>query len=1025
VFILVLLESIFIFRQRRALLALLCAMILGSQARGQNVPSQEEKAPNPVQTKQPDDNSTEASAAPRALLKNLARDQKAIWTSPFKARIQDLNWLVPVAGLTLGTINADAEISSRINQNGTLGKRSGTISNAGVVAIVGVPSALYLMGKIRSDDHQREAGILAGEAAVNSFVVVEALKFATQRERPLDGSGQGRFYHSSSLTNSAFPSAHTMLAFSVASVLAHEYPGITTKILAYGFASGVGVARLYGKNHFTSDVLVSSIAGYMIGEQVYGAHHDRTLPGGGWGTFHHDRSPETGGPVARFSPYVPIDSWVYAAFDRLIALNVIHSGFQAMRPWTRAECARLLEEAEVDDQDPGEAARLYKILAAEFATELSGSETNFIGIDSVYARAMSISGPPLTDGYHFNKTIAYDYGRPYERGMNYLGGFTGSASAGALGFYVRAEYEHAPSAPGVSQSVQDAIQVADGKTLPGGAPIFQPATPIAAFNRPKVIEAYVSLNIKGWQASFGKQSLWTGPTRDPFMFTNNAEPLYMLRIDQTSPRKLPSFLGFLGPYRTQLFFGRVSGQHYVNPPVSFSSTTAVSLGRSLAKQPLIHGEQISFKPTPNFEFGVGVTTLWGGVGIPINFAELRRTLLTFTNPTDTGVLDPGDRRSFFNWSYRVPGLRNWLTIYQDSFAEDEFSPIGYPRRSAQNPGIYMPQLPMLPHMDFRFEGGYTALPGLIQPAGGGFFYWNVGYLDGYTNKGNIIGNTIGREGISLRAATTYWVASDKTIQLSYRNEQADTEFLKGGNLRDITVHSEWMVRPGISLTSLLQYEWWNYPLLTLGNKQTNFTASFQVTYWPHWKLKEKEEAASVVSANSRASRRERQASAPGSTTSSQPRPAETSRATLGVMPPVLIKAFGSASIPLNGTTSLTFAVSNPNETMGLANMSFTDVLPNGLQLATPPNVGGSCITARQGSVTARSGGHSITLLSLRLGQAESCVITVDVIGVQAGTQTSASSPISATYEDGSGSNIRTSGTTAQASVVVTDAGSPH
>ena len=139
-------------------------------------------------------------------------------------------------------------------------------------------------------------------------------------------------------------------------------------------------------------------------------------------------------------------------------------------------------------------------------------------------------------------------------------------------------------------------------------------------------------------------------------------------------------------------------------------------------------------------------------------------------------------------------------------------------------------------VDGRFEGGYTDLPGFLQPPGGGFYYWNVGYLDGYTNKGNIIGSTIGRRGVSFRAATTYWLAADKTIQLSYRNMETN-KFLEGGNLRDIELHSEWRLNPELSLTSMLQYEWWNFPLLSAGNKQTNFTASFQLTYWPHWRVK--------------------------------------------------------------------------------------------------------------------------------------------------------------------------------------------
>jgi hypothetical protein len=576
-------------------------------------------------------------------------------------------------------------------------------------------------------------------------------------------------------------------------------------------------------------VIAGSLMGWLIGRQVHSRHQDAELLGSEYGTFVKDIPPEIGVGFSDsvFSPYVPIDSWVYPAFERLAALGVVPSGFLGLRPWTRRECGRLLQESAdyADDLSQDEASRLLSALKREFAVELSRAETSYIGVDSIYARAMSISGPPLTDGYHFNKTIPYDYGRPYQQGLNFISGFSSSASAGPLGFYVRGEFDHAPSAPGVSQAVQDQLQIADSK------PVVQPATPIAAFNRFHLIEAYVSLNLKGWQASFGKQSLWLGPTRDPFSFSNNADPLYMFRVDQTTPRKLPGFAGLLGPYRIEFFFGEVSGHHYINAV----NGGPFSVGRSFSKQPMMHAEKISFKPTPNFEFGVSVSTMWGGPGVPITLAEVRRTLTTFTNPNGSFSVDPGDRNSYFNWSYRIPGLRKYLMIYEDSFSEDEISPIGYPRRSAQNPGIYITQLPKLPHLDFRFEGGYTDLPNLIQPTAGGFYYWNIGYLDGHTNKGNIMGSTIGRQGVSFRAATTYWIASDKTMQLSYRNMQTN-KFLQGGNLRDVQLRSDWNFNPSLSLSSFLQYEWWNFPVLTAGNKQNNFTASFQVTYWPHWRL---------------------------------------------------------------------------------------------------------------------------------------------------------------------------------------------
>jgi hypothetical protein len=803
---------------------LLLTLSISAAAQTQSDSSTRKPKPHSPQKSYP------ATIAPKGLARNILQDQKDIWTSPFKARAQDLNWIAPMVGLTAGLINADAELSSRVKTTGTLARNSGNLSNAGLGLAVGGAGALWLIGRRQADDQLQETGILAGEAAVNSFVVGEVFKAITRRERPNEGTGQGRFFHGT-IANSAFPSAHALLTWSIASVVAHQYPGPLTKLLAYGLATGVSVARVTGRDHFPSDVVVGSVMGWLIGRQIYSRHQDAGLPGAEYGTFVKDAPPETGKSSSDsvFSPYVPIDSWIYPAFERLAGLGAVPTGFLGLRPWTRHECARLLEESAeyVDDTSQDEAARLLSSLKREFAVELNGTETSYMGIDSVYARAMSISGPPLTDGYHFNKTIPYDYGRPYERGLNFISGFSGSGSAGAFGFYVRGEFDHAPSAPGVSQAVQNQLQIADSK------PVVQPATPIAAFNRFRLIEAYVSLNLKGWQASFGKQSLWLGPTRDPFSVSNNAEPLYMFRVDQTSPRKLPGFAGLLGPYRIEFFFGEVSGHHYVNAV----NGGPFSVGRSLSKQPMMHAEKISFKPTPNFEFGVSASTMWGGPGVPINFGEVRRTLTTFTNPAGGAfAVDPGDRNSYFNWSYRIPGLRKYLMIYEDSFAEDEISPIGYPRRSAHNPGIYLSQLPKLHQMDFRFENGYTDLPGLIQPTAGGFFYWNVGYLDGHTNKGDIMGSTIGRQGVSFRAATTYWVAPDRTIQLSYRNMETNKQFLQGGNLRDVQLRADWSFNSGLSLSSFLQYEWWNFPLLTAGKKQNNFTASVQLTYWPHWRL---------------------------------------------------------------------------------------------------------------------------------------------------------------------------------------------
>ena len=65
----------------------------------------------------------------------------------------------------------------------------------------------------------------------------------------------------------------------------------------------------------------------------------------------------------------------------------------------------------------------------------------------------------------------------------------------------------------------------------------------------------------------------------------------------------------------------------------------------------------------------------------------------------------------------------------------------------------------------------------------------------------------------------------------------------------------------------------------------------------------------------------------------------TSSANITVInPPSITKAFGAATIPLNGTTSLTFTLSSSNVNLTLNGVAFTDNLPAGLVVASTPNL---------------------------------------------------------------------------------------
>src|SRR6185437_4734968 len=110
----------------------------------------------------------------------------------------------------------------------------------------------------------------------------------------------------------------------------------------------------------------------------------------------------------------------------------------------------------------------------------------------------------------------------------------------------------------------------------------------------------------------------------------------------------------------------------------------------------------------------------------------------------------------------------------------------------------------------------------------------------------------------------------------------------------------------------------------------------------------------------------------------------TSNASVTVgAPPVIDKAFGAASIPLNGSTSLSFTISNPNVRAALSGVAFTDTLPAGLVISTPNGLTGSCGT---GTVTATQGTNVISLSGGTLAANASCTFSVNVTGITAGTQ---------------------------------------
>jgi membrane-associated phospholipid phosphatase len=758
-------------------------------------------------------------------LRHLVGDQQRFWQS-FTGVSEKKNWfqVAPFLATTGTLIAADSWISRQVSSDPSSMSRSSNISNYGAYSFLAAGGSAYVLGALTKNSHVRETGFLAGEAAINASGVSFLLKGITQRPRPFEGDGNGSFFQG----GSSFPSEHTAIAWSMASVFAHEYPGPLSKFLAYGLATAVTFGRVTSRQHFSSDVWVGSALGWYVGRQVYRAHHDVELGGAPWGSEKELIAEKERNPAYMASAYVPSDSWIYPALERVIAQGYIHEAFLGMRPWTRMQCAEMVQEAESDERfqggDTDAAAEVVRSLQNEFSSELrriEGSTANRgVSLDSLYTRVAAISGTPLRDGYHFGQTIIDDFGRPYGEGVNAVAGASIRAEAGPLALYIRGEYQQAGSVPSPSLNALNQIAISDFRLLnlnaaPPGYSIYA-----GTYDRFRLLEGTVSLAARNLQFTFGKQSLWLGPgDSGPLLFSNNAEPIAMLRIDTVSPYRVPLLSSFLGAVRSEYFLGQLSGHQWIyQPPTLY--------GPGTGRGPFIQGLKSSFKPTENLELGFGFSAMFAGPGLPFTWSEFVKS---FYSHKANLAENPGKRFSSFDFSYRIPKLRNRLSVFVDSLVVDEFSPIGSTRPSL-NTGLRLAKVPKLANTELRVEGFKTDHPA-AECCFPGSVYYDLRYVQGYTNNGNIMGSWIGRGGYGADVSATHWFSPRTKIEFGYRHQEVDREFLGGGRANRGSIAGDLNLKSGVTFSTFLQYERWYFPLLYPLSK-SDFTASFQINFTP-------------------------------------------------------------------------------------------------------------------------------------------------------------------------------------------------
>ncbi len=536
------------------------------------------------------------------------------------------------------------------------------------------------------------------------------------------------------------------------------------------------------------------------------------------------------------SPYIPVDSWMYPALLRLYGLGYIDSATLSLRPWTRRSVLHMLQlsQNQILRDDNNEAVaildRVESALKEEQARDARGRRYSFYSADTLYAGTRIVSGTVLRDSWHLGQTFTNDYGRPFSSGFNSYDGFSTITELGPLSIHVRGEFQHAPSYQGYDFSLSSKLARVDtinyGNLTPGmplnlyGGPNRPedtiPEGLLPSQNNFRLLEANLSVHVLEHEISFGKSDAWLGPGFGGAMnWSNNAENMYSFRINRIEPLRIPYFSRIFGSLRYDFFVGSLKGHTF-------------------PRDPWAHSEILSLTPTQNLQISFQRTIIWGGAGhSPITLHTFLKGFFS-TNATTTAEKysreDPGARFSSVTMSYRLPFLRRRAMIYVDSTTHDDIFPISAPRRAGWRPGIYFSQLPYVPKLDLRVEATYTDYVTTRSTFGVGNYFESV-QRQGYTNKGFLLGDWIGREAKGGQAWLTYHISGNESLTLQYLRKKNAKDFIQYGTTQeDVRIDAIKRLAHNVELAAWIQVERWKAPIWLPG-QHGNTTGAFQITWY--------------------------------------------------------------------------------------------------------------------------------------------------------------------------------------------------
>jgi hypothetical protein len=440
---------------------------------------------------------------------------------------------------------------------------------------------------------------------------------------------------------------------------------------------------------------------------------------------------------------IPLDSPVYGWLEKLESFGLIKSNMNGIRPFTRAEAARLLLEAEGNLAENPQ--RPDAILAASVLAETRAAVAREAGLRNVPNSAPGFDYL-LVSSYRARSAFVDGVPRSYERGVHDPGndGVFGighglrpknpypsvTQQHGAEGTPLIENNEGVVYRRGYNVDVRFTSEVfvgswASALVEPMLLKSWQGEGSLAA----RLNKGYVKIGSDAVELEVGRDANWLGlGYRGAISLTNNARNFDIVKLSSPEPVRVP----WGGPFKYSLILSRFD-----------ESMTAAG-----SRRPYFLASKLSLKPADFVEVGLNVSRQFGGPGVDNSFGSMVRGVIGGTNRDNANNLAGLELR------FRIPWLRN-TQVYGEFSGEDAAS--FWPIVESYVAGLYIPRLTSSGKDDLRFE----------YFLGNAILYTSGTFSEGYIYHGMPIGHSQGGAAQELYFRYSHWFSARNNLALEY------------------------------------------------------------------------------------------------------------------------------------------------------------------------------------------------------------------------------------------------------------------